>query len=100
MVAVVQPVASVEERIKELLKIRPQFPPPEDFSFFLWPRRIATFELQGVWPRIVQRCLDSGHARIAGDCNQALERLYQLERGAIRDAIRGLRYQTIWERSP
>ncbi|MBI2885597.1 MAG: hypothetical protein HYY02_00150 [Chloroflexi bacterium] len=98
MIGVVPPVASVEERLTELRRTRPQFPPPERFYFFIWPRRIATFEQSGLWQRIVLRVLEAGHAQAGGDCNRALERLYQLEQEEIQEALQGARYQTLWQR--
>lgn len=98
MIQVVPPVASVEERLTELRRTRPQFPPPERFYFFIWPLRIATFEQSGLWQRMVLRVLEAGHAKVGGDCNHALERLYQLEREDVQEALQGARYQTIWQR--
>ena len=99
LIKVVEPVQSAEDRIRELKKLRPQFAAPARFHFFVWPRRVGTLASLGVWPRVVQRCLDSGHARVAGDCNLVLDQLYQLERAEIQAAIKGPQYRTIWERS-
>lgn len=99
LIKVVEPVESAEERISELRKLRPQFAAPARFHFFIWPLRVGTLGSLQVWPRIVQRCLDSGHASVAGDCNLALDQLYLLEHAEIQAAIRGPQYRTIWERS-
>ena len=99
MIKVVQPLGSVEERIRELRKTRPRFPRPQSFLFFMWPKSIRTLEEQGVWQRIVQRCLTPGHQEVAEECDRALEGLRQLERAEYQEAIGGAKYRTLWTRS-
>lgn len=98
MIKVVAPVASVEERLVELRELRPRFPDPERFIFFVWPRGIATLESLGVWERIVQRCNASGHADVQEACRVALKELRRLEREEIIQAIHGSRYRSLWAR--
>jgi hypothetical protein len=56
LVALVEPVATVEERYHWLGRKRPSFGPPESFMFFLWPHSIALLEECGVVARIRRRC--------------------------------------------
>ncbi len=98
LIRVVEPVESANDRVRWLKKVRPGFSSPSVVHFFVWPRRIGTLESTGVWARIVKRCLDSGHASVAGACNAALDELYQLERQEIFEAIKGQKYRSLWER--
>jgi hypothetical protein len=115
LVAVVEPVATVEERYHWLGRKRPSFGPPERFMFFLWPHTIAFLEQCGVVARIRCRCeaterrvrladsasADGGEAVVMFD--RALTDLREKERRATRAAITGENYRTIWpapKRSP
>lgn len=98
MIKVVRPVSSVEERIAELRELRPRFPAPERFIFFVWPKRVATLVEMGIWRRITQRCLSSGHWDVSRQCEEALRELNKLESEEIFQAIKGQKYQSIWER--
>lgn len=98
-ISVVEPVESAEDRVQWLRRIRPQFAAPSQVHFFVWPRRIGSLESMGVWQRLVQRCLNSGHGSAAGACNQVLDELYKLERHQIQEAIHGASYRSLWERT-
>jgi len=103
LVALVEPVASVEERYHWLGRERPRFGPPEDFTFFLWPHSIAFFEECGVAARIRSRCEASGWLEAAATFDRALSDLREKEWRATRAAITGEDCRTIWpvqERSP
>lgn len=96
---VVQRVNSVEERLQELAKIRPNFPTPERFYFTVWPHSIESFRETGAWDRILDRCQASGHTSIMKDCDLAWNVLLGLERQEVQQAIRGEGFRTIWEKA-
>lgn len=96
---VVQRVNSVEERLRELAKIRPNFRTPERFYFTVWPRSIPAFRETGAWDCIIGRCQASGHSSIMKDCDLAWSVLLGLERQETQQAINGEGYRTIWERA-
>ena len=53
----------------------------------------------GVWQRIVQRLVASGHRDLQRRCEAAWQEMKLEERREIQRAIRGHeRYETIWER--
>ena len=103
LVAVVGPVATVEERYHWLGRERPSFGPPERFMFFLWPHTIAFLEQCGVVARIRCRCEATERPEALSMFDRALTDLREKEWQATRSAITGENYRTIWpaqKRSP
>jgi len=103
LVALVEPVATVEERYHWLGRKRPHFGPPEHFAFFLWPHSIAFFEECGVADRIRRRCEASGWPEAAAMFDRVLSDLREKEWRATQAAITGEDCRTIWpvqDRSP
>jgi hypothetical protein len=96
LVAVAEPVATVEERYHWLGRKRPSFGPPERFTFFLWPHSIAFLEECGVIARIRRRCEASGGQEAAAMFDRVLAELREKERRATRAAITGEDYRTVW----
>jgi hypothetical protein len=96
MMAIVDPVATVQERFFWLGQHRPTLGMPRNFMFFFWPHSIRYLEESGVWAAIRERVVGSGFAGAAETCEQALRDLYRREHAANVDAIRGDKYQTIW----
>jgi len=96
MTAIVDPVASVQERVFWLGQHRPTLGMPERFLFFFWPNSIRYLEESGVWDAIRDRVVGSGFAGADATCDAALRDLYQRERDANFAAIRGEGYQTVW----
>ena len=78
--------------------MRPRFPAPEKFMFFMWPKTVAGFERSGVWERIVQRFSSTGHADASRLCNETLAALQKREREEIVNAILGKNYEPLWRR--
>jgi hypothetical protein len=100
MVAIVDPVSTLQERYFWLGQQRPTLGAPEHFKFFFWPHSIRYLEESGVWSAIRERVLSSGFQGAAETCDAALRDLYQREHAANLDAIRGDRYQTLWATNP
>lgn len=94
--AMVEPVASVQERYLWLGKHRSSFGAPEGFAFFIWPHTV-----RGLIERDALRILK---ARLDPDAREKLEEALQvaleLERLAMQEAVKGSeRWPTIWERT-
>jgi len=96
LVALVEPVATVEERYHWLGRARPGFGPPEHFTFFLWPHSIAFLEQCGVAARIRRRCEATDWPGAAAVFDKALTELREKERRATLAAITGEDCRTIW----
>jgi hypothetical protein len=98
MVAIVDPVASVQERYFWLGQHRPALGTPQAFMFFHWPHSVRYMEESGVWRAVRERIGASGFAGAEETCDAALRDLLERERQATRAAIRGERHHTIWAR--
>jgi len=96
MVRVVEPVATVEERFHWLGRERPAFEAPEGFAFFVWPHSLEFFESSGVPQRVRGRLRAPERPEVARMADEALEELRRLEREAVRQALSGEGYHTLW----
>ena len=96
MVAIVDPVESVQERFFWLGQHRPSLGMPQQFMFFFWPHSVAYLEESGLWRQICDRVTGSGFAGARETCEAAMRDLIERERAANVDAIVGARYQTLW----
>ena len=99
LVAVAEPVATVQERYLWLGKHRGSFGAPEAFSFFIWPHSVRTLVESGVLAPMRERL-----AAVSRDSDAALDttlaRFLELEQEAWRGAIRGNeRWATVWQRA-
>lgn len=100
MVKVVDPVRSIQERYESLKRLRPRFEPPEKIYAIWWPRFISSLDSTGIWPEVMKRVSEAGHADAVRRAADTLEELLLLERNLQRDAIRGSdAFRTLWSRS-
>jgi hypothetical protein len=100
MVAIVDPVESMQERFFWLGQHRPSLGMPKQFQFFHWTHSVRYLEESGLWDRIRNRVVASRFSGARETCADALRDLYAREHAATLDAIRGPRYETIWEAQP
>ena len=99
LVKLVPKTSSVEERFRSLREMRSRFPLPEKIVSFSWPRQVETFRLAGLWARIVDRLIASGHAGVKEQCEAIFGELVNEEKAEVMTAIRGgPSYQSLWQR--
>ena len=100
LVQIVPRAESVEDRVRSIKRLRPEFPVPERIMHFQWPRSIAVLLGAGVWQRLVDRVSSLGDDETTDSCGRVMEELMALERKEVFGAIRGAdHYQTLWERT-
>lgn len=100
LVRLVARASSVEERFRSLKQIRPRLPLPDKIMSFQWPKHVDVLAAAGVWDRIVQRMVASGHRGMQEMCDAVWAELVAAERREVIAAIRGGEgYQTLWERA-
>lgn len=97
MVAIVDPVETLQERYFWMGQHRPTLGMPAQFHFFFWPHSVRYLEESGVWEKICRRVVASGFTGARETCDAALEDLRQRELQATCGAIRGEHYETLWE---
>ena len=99
LVRVVDPVKSVEERYKDLKRMRPRLGPPEKIVAIWWPRFVQSLRTTGVWDEVMSRVSDSGDVDAVRRAELSLDELVALERAQERAAIKGDGFKTLWSRS-
>lgn len=97
MIKVVPMVNSVEERFRSLKKIRPRLPRPESITVIPWPKYVSSLQTLGIWDKIVQLFVATGHKDVVKECNKALQDLLELDRKEMGALITGEHYYTLWE---
>jgi hypothetical protein len=97
MVAIVDPVATVQERFFWLGQHRPALGMPDSFQFFFWPHSVGYLEESGIWERVRERLVTIGFAGAADTCEDALRDLALRERTANAKAVLGDGYHAVWE---
>jgi hypothetical protein len=97
MVAIVDPVETLQERFFWLGQHRPGLGMPENFQFFYWPHGIRYLEESGIWPAVRRRIVASGFGGARATCDAALADLMARERAANVAAIIGERHHTVWQ---
>jgi hypothetical protein len=99
MVAIVEPVASVQERYLWLGRHRGSFGAPQAFSFFAWPHTVRSLIERDLLAPLRHRMVNaSPDAAEAYEAVMAQLRAREIE--AIRDAIRGNDpWRSLWERA-
>lgn len=96
LVAIVQPVANVQERYLWLGKERGRFGAPQNFSFFVWPHTVRGMVERNALAPLRAR-LAAASATANDDLDRALEQLRSLEHQAMAHAIRGGDgWHTLW----
>ena len=100
LVRVVEPVQSVEERYRELRRLRPRLANPEKIVAIWWPRFVASLRTTGVWDEVMRRVTDGGFVDAVRRAEEAFAELLALERGQQRAAITGDGFRTLWSRTP
>jgi hypothetical protein len=99
LIKLVPMASSVEDRFRSLKELRSHFPLPEKILSFTWPRQVETFRLAGLWSRIVDRLIASGHPGVKEQCEAVFGELVEQEKAEVLTAIRGgPSYQSLWER--
>ena len=96
MVRIMPMAASPQERLRSIRRLRPGFPRLQNLTLIPWPRYVDSLITLGIWERIVNRFLKSGHKEVADSCHSILEELRNLEKSELASVVRGENYHTIW----
>ncbi len=99
LVAMVGPVATVQERYAWLGRHRGSFGAPEAFSFFVWPHTVRSLVARDALLPLRQR-LAAASPDVDVALTEMLAQFQKLEDEAILAALKGGEpWQTVWQRS-
>jgi hypothetical protein len=96
MVRIMPMVASPQERLRSLRRLRPTFPRVHNLALIPWPRYVDSLVDLGVWGRIVNRFEGAGQSETVAVCEAVLEELRVLEKAEMAAVVRGENYHTLW----
>ena len=99
MIRIVPMATTPEERHRVLRRLRPHFPKPKAITVISWPKYVESLVHLGVWRKVLERFVYSGHKEAIQACNQVLEEMYELEIEELSAVITGENYHTMWARS-
>lgn len=99
MIRIVPMVTTPEERHRVLRRLRPHFPRPKAITVVPWPKYVESLVRLGIWRKVLERFVYSGHKEAVQACNQVLEEMYELEMEELSAVITGENYHTMWARS-
>ena len=99
MIRIVPMAYTPEERNRALRRLRPHFPRPKAITVVPWPKYVESLVHFGVWRKVLERLVYSGHKEAVQTCNQVLEEMYELEMEELSAVITGENYHTMWSRS-
>ena len=99
MIRIVPMAYTPEERNRALRRLRPHFPRPKAITVVPWPKYVESLVHFGVWRKVLERLVYSGHKEAVQTCNQVLEEMYELEMEELSAVITGENYHTMWARS-
>ena len=96
MVRIVPIVASPQERLHSLRRLRPGFPRLRSLTVIPWPRYVNSLVTHGIWDRIVGRFVEAGQDNAVGECETVLSELRRLEKAELAAVVTGENYSTVW----
>lgn len=96
MMKIMPMVASPQERLRSIRRLRPGFPRVHNLTVVPWPRYVDSLVTLGLWDRIVRRFRETNDEEMVQRCEDVLSELRRLEKEEMAAVIRGENYQTIW----
>ena len=96
MVRLMPMVASPQERLRSLRRLRPSFPRVHNLALIPWLRYVESLVKLGVWTRVVSRLEAAGQDAAASECGEVLRELQAVEKAEMASVVRGENYHTIW----
>ncbi|MCC6791833.1 MAG: hypothetical protein IT336_09115 [Thermomicrobiales bacterium] len=92
-------VSTPQARLHSFRRLRPGLPLPERLTLAPWTRAVRDFAQEGFLDTLLERCEREGGDELREVASAAYRQLEILERKYLRDLVRGVGMQTIWQRS-
>ena len=100
LIKVMPMVSSIEERLRSVARLRPNFPRPSDMAVIPWFGYVDSLTNVGVWHVIMERLVDSAQKDSVKELSDVMKQLKKLENEEMAEVIKGNRYETIWSSFP
>ena len=102
MVKIMPMVASPQERMRAIRRLRPGFPRRHSLSVIGWPRYVESLETHGIWQQLIDQLAKAGHPSPGEFMPQVMEELRRQEKAELARVVMGQNYHTIWtsQRTP
>lgn len=92
-------VSTPEARLQSFRRLRPDLPLPERLTLAPWTSAVREFRETRLLDELLLRCDREGGHGLKSDAQLAYRQLEMLERKYLRDLVRGVGMETIWQRS-
>jgi hypothetical protein len=92
-------VSTPQARLQSFRRLRPGLPLPERLTLAPWAAGVREFESSGLLAVLLERCRAEGGSELETAAAEAFRRLAKLEQRYLRDLVRGIGMETIWQRS-
>lgn len=92
-------VSTPQARLQSFRRLRPGLPLPDRLTLAPWAAGVREFESSGLLDVLLERCRLEGGDSLAVSAREAYRRLVNLEQRYLRDLVRGVGMETIWQRS-
>ncbi len=86
------------QRLLSFSNLRPTLALPDEITLAPWTEPIVDFAEGGLLDTLLERCRSAGGEQLASDANECFHYLQGLEKNAMKDMIRGVGMQTLWQR--
>lgn len=96
MVKIMPMVASPQERMRAIRRLRPGFPRRHSLSVFGWSRYVESLEAHGIWDQLTTQLGEAGHPSPDDLMSSVMEELRRLEKAELARVVMGQNYHTIW----
>lgn len=86
------------QRLLSFSNLRPTLALPDEITLAPWTETVADFSDSGVLEILLDRCRFAGGEQLVSEAAECIRHLEGLEKTAMKDMIRGVGMQTLWQR--
>jgi hypothetical protein len=91
-------VATPSDRLLSFRRLRPELPLPERLTLAPWPGAVTSLAESGILDAMYERCRLEGGEQLVDQIQELYRELKIIERTQLRDLVRGVGMQTLWQR--
>ncbi|MEA2593806.1 MAG: hypothetical protein QOF01_275 [Thermomicrobiales bacterium] len=91
-------VATPSDRLLSFRRLRPELPLPERLTLAPWPGAVRSLAESGILDAVLDRCRLEGGEELVDQVQELYRELKTMERTQLRDLVRGVGMQTLWQR--